>query len=616
MTFSFMVHDGTAYSAAAYILTTTHSAVDDAPAFSAATATANAAENQAAVGTYTATDTESDSIAYTISGTDSDLFSIVSSTGVLTFSSAPNFEAPGCGSGDDSNTCTVTVTATANSLTDTLAVTVTVTDANDAPAFTNSGTTTGTEDAVYSFTPTTSDADSDSVTVTCSTCPSWLAMSGSTLTGTPSDSGVGANSVVLTANDGTVDTTQSFTVTVTNVNDVGSVAISGTVAEDSTLTATVTDDDNDGTDDTYTYSWESSSDLSSWSSIGSNSNQYALTQSEVGKYIRASVSYTDDDGTVESHSSQTTGTASNVDDDNTAVPTISGTLTQGQTLTASPVPLSGNDEDGTTDADANSYAGYSYQWQSCTTTTTSTCGDISGATSSTYALTNSEVSKYMRVTVSYTDDLSTAESVNSALTTAISNINDAATISGANTGSITEDASPNTVSGTPTVSDDDTGEDTLQDVSSTAAGSGYGTYAVSSGIWTYTLDNSDSTVNALDSGSTAITDTFDVTSSDGGTTMTVTVTISGANDAPTSAAATVAGTEDTLKTYAASNFAFSDVDSGDSISRIQITTLESTGTLECNNKNGLTAGWEDCVADDYVAAGTDLRLTPATDSVA
>ena len=68
--------------------------------------------------------------------------------------------------------------------------------------------------------------------------------------------------------------------------------------------------------------------------------------------------------------------------------------------------------------------------------------------------------------------------------------------------------------------------------------------------------------------------------------------------------------------YTVDNFAFSDVDSGDSITQIKITTLESTGDLECNNANGGSAGWVDCVADWYVAAGTDLRFTPAANSVA
>jgi hypothetical protein len=95
-----------------------------------------------------------------------------------------------------------------------------------------------------------------------------------------------------------------------------------------------------------------------------------------------------------------------------------------------------------------------------------------------------------------------------------------------------------------------------------------------------------------------------------------TINLAAVNDAPTSAAVTVSGTEDTLNTYTAGNFAFSDVDSGDSISRILITVVESSGDLECQNKNGASAGWTDCAADDYVAAGTDLRLTPASDSTA
>ncbi|MCP4854762.1 MAG: hypothetical protein GY903_09745, partial [Fuerstiella sp.] len=131
VTFSFMVFDGTAYSASAYVVTTTFSAVNDAPAFSAATTSVDVAENQQAVGTYTATDAESDTITYSKSGTDSDLFALGSSDGVLTFSSAPNFEAPGCGASDNSNTCTVIITATATGGTDTNTITVTVTNVND-----------------------------------------------------------------------------------------------------------------------------------------------------------------------------------------------------------------------------------------------------------------------------------------------------------------------------------------------------------------------------------------------------------------------------------------------------------------------------------------------------
>ena len=68
-----------------------------APAFTSS-ATFDAAENQTAVGTVTATDSDGDSVTgYTIQpGEDGSTFSIVvvSATGVLTFGSAPNFEAP------------------------------------------------------------------------------------------------------------------------------------------------------------------------------------------------------------------------------------------------------------------------------------------------------------------------------------------------------------------------------------------------------------------------------------------------------------------------------------------------------------------------------------------
>ena len=94
------------------------------------------------------------------------------------------------------------------------------------------------------------------------------------------------------------------------------------------------------------------------------------------------------------------------------------------------------------------------------------------------------------------------------------------------------------------------------------------------------------------------------------------VTIQGANDLPTSSTGSGSTTEDTLVTFANSDFSFSDVDGSDSaFTRIQITTLESSGDLECQDANGVSDSWQDCVADDYVDAGTDLRLTPAANSV-
>ena len=65
----------------------------------------------------------------------------------------------------------------------------------------------------------------------------------------------------------------------------------------------------------------------------------------------------------------------------------------------------------------------------------------------------------------------------------------------------------------------------------TASDSGYGSYAMAAGgTWTYTLNNNNAAVQALNVGGT-LTDTFTVHTQDG-TAQQVTVTINGANDAP------------------------------------------------------------------------------------
>ena len=67
-------------------------------------------------------------------------------------------------------------------------------------------------------------------------------------------------------------------------------------------------------------------------------------------------------------------------------------------------------------------------------------------------------------------------------------------------------------------------------LTATAAPTAYGTYTLTAaGVWTYTLDNSNATVQALNVGDT-LTDRFIVTTIDG-TSQLVTITIDGANDA-------------------------------------------------------------------------------------
>ena len=88
------------------------------------------------------------------------------------------------------------------------------------------------------------------------------------------------------------------------------------------------------------------------------------------------------------------------------------------------------------------------------------------------------------------------------VTITITGTNDAAIITGTATGTVDE---AGVVPGTPTATGDllatdvDNATDVFQAVAAGAATSnGYGTYGVTAaGVWTYTLDNSNATVQAL-----------------------------------------------------------------------------------------------------------------------
>ncbi|WP_227814678.1 cadherin domain-containing protein [Nitrogeniibacter aestuarii] len=356
------VSDGSLTDSQSYTVTVSNT--NDAPTITSG-ATTNAAENQTGATTVTASDVDvGDTLSYSIiGGADQALFSINSSTGVLTFNSAPNYESPsdadtnnvyevtvqvsdGNG-GTDTQAISVTVTnvnetptlvslsnSTVAENTDTSAgysvgslnttdpdagdsftytvvggadqavfsiggpsaneliltdgtldfetqssyqvivrttdaggltrdetFTVTVTDLNEAPGFTSSPVTGATEDAAYSYSITTTDPDSGaSLTITATTLPGWLTLTDNgdgtaTLSGTPTNSEVGNHNVVLQVSDGSLTDTQSYTITVSNTNDVPTITSGATAnaAENQTGATTVTASDVD-VGDTLSYS--------------------------------------------------------------------------------------------------------------------------------------------------------------------------------------------------------------------------------------------------------------------------------------------------------------------------------------------------------------------------
>lgn len=136
------------------------------------------------------------------------------------------------------------------------AFSITVVNVNDAPSITSVAITTATQDVAYSYTLVASDADTgDVITLSAVTKPSWLTFNAASgvLSGTPSNADVGMHPVMLrvTDTDG-LTAEQSFTITVTNVNDAP-VAISSTVTleEDSSVMITLMGEDVDNDPLTY-----------------------------------------------------------------------------------------------------------------------------------------------------------------------------------------------------------------------------------------------------------------------------------------------------------------------------------------------------------------------------
>ena len=161
-------------------------------------------------------------------------------------------------------------------------------------------------------------------------------------------------------------------------------AISGTAWRGQTLSASIGTWSNSPT--SYAYQWRRcDSSGSSCSNIsGASSNTYALGYADTGSTIRVVVTATNSHGSSSATSSQTAVVTGPLPT-NSALPTISGTTTQGQTLTAS-------------DGSWNDALTYAYQWHRCDSAGAN-CLGISGATSFYYVLQTADVSHTIRIVV-------------------------------------------------------------------------------------------------------------------------------------------------------------------------------------------------------------------------
>ena len=243
------VSDGT--DSVTQAITVTITDVDEtvpnaAPTISSS-ATFSAAENQTAIGSVTATDADGNSLTYSISGSEIN----ISSSGVLTFATAPDYETK------TSYTATVTVSDGTDSVTQ--AITVTITDVveavpNAAPTISSSATFSAAENQTAIGSVTATDADGDSLTYSISGSEINISSSGVlTFVSAPDYETKTSYSATVTVSDGTASTTQDITVNITDVNEAPTISSSSTftIAENQTSLGSVTATDPENQTLTY-----------------------------------------------------------------------------------------------------------------------------------------------------------------------------------------------------------------------------------------------------------------------------------------------------------------------------------------------------------------------------
>ncbi|MEM7523648.1 MAG: Ig-like domain-containing protein [Pseudomonadota bacterium] len=206
-------------NAATQALTITVTDVSEAPAITSG-ATFSAVENQTAAGLVTASDDRT-AVTFAITGgADAGLFNVDGTTGALTFTSAPDFEAPDDAGGDNAHEIEVTATD-GGCLTSTQALTITVTDVNEAPVAA-AASATGDEDREITGVLTASDVDGDALSFAVVEGPSNGAVTvnaNGSFQFTPVAGFNGSDSFVFSVSDGALSDTATATLTVNPVDD-------------------------------------------------------------------------------------------------------------------------------------------------------------------------------------------------------------------------------------------------------------------------------------------------------------------------------------------------------------------------------------------------------------
>ena len=193
-----------------------------------------------------------------------------------------------------------------------------------------------------------------------------------------------------------------------NTAPTGLPTITGTPRVGETLTADTSgiSDNNGLTNVQYAYQWIRNDGNTDTNITGATVQTYTLTRDDQGNTVRASVSFTDDDGYSESLTSAATATVAQPPNAApSGLPTITGTAEVGESLTADTSKIS--------DTNGLNNVQFAYKWMRNDGTSDE---DISGATGETYTLTADDSGKAVKVQVRFTDDDGYAETLTSAAT--------------------------------------------------------------------------------------------------------------------------------------------------------------------------------------------------------
>jgi hypothetical protein len=171
--------------------------------------------------------------------------------------------------------------------------------------------------------------------------------------------------------------------------------ISGTPQDGQTLSATT--GSWSGSPTSYTYQWKRCDSSGGSCAVvnGATATSYKLSSTDVGSTMAVAVTASNTGGSATAESTPSAVVAA-LPPQSMSLPTVSGTDAAGQTLQSSTGSWTGT-----------APLSYAYQWQRCDSAGSS-CGDVSGATSSTYTLGSADAGSTMRVHVSASNSAGSA----------------------------------------------------------------------------------------------------------------------------------------------------------------------------------------------------------------